>query len=579
MITIEQSEMKDKLLWLVRLRWAGCVGVLVITHVVREIAGLTFPLIPVYLILGFTTVYNAYFQQRLKSPSEDLIKNAIAQISLDFIVLTAAVYFSGGCDSPFLYYYIFHIVISGIILPIKWTFRFAVAAIVLPAAVMWLKHVGILPHFAILKNEPVLFADLSVIAAYGGVFASTLILTAYFVAYLSDRLYKKQDEIRRLYLLSEKLRSSIVMDDVIEIAKEELSAFSGSSNIECFRLDKNKVSLVHNKSDIAIPLSGKNIFTDTFLSCEARWLDTSVISSEYEDVVIKILLKDAKEITVLPIRAAFTTKCYEYFHCPPDSSCPAHGSDDRRCWYTSSTYCHGRILTDTLEKLKACMNCDMFTPAGIFVMDVTRRSKLEPRPDLDACMRLLDAASLAVSNAKLYEKTLELSETDGLTGLKNRRAFLKLLESEIHRAQRYVKHFGLIMIDIDHFKHYNDTNGHPQGDILLKMLADMLNEHIRETDTVSRYGGEEFIMLLPETGKDEAISIAERIRCGIAKNKFPRAESQPSGKITVSIGAACYPEDGDSPEKIIRAADDALYVAKETGRNIVVAANRPEALI
>ncbi|WP_333656176.1 hypothetical protein [Dissulfurispira sp.] len=117
--SITGAEIKDRLLWLVRLRWAGCIGVLIVTHIIREIADLTFSLIPVYLILGFVAVYNAYFQYKLKLPSEDLQKCAIKQISLDFIALTAAVYFSGGCDSPFLYYYIFHIVISGMILPKK----------------------------------------------------------------------------------------------------------------------------------------------------------------------------------------------------------------------------------------------------------------------------------------------------------------------------------------------------------------------------------------------------------------------------------------------------------------------------
>lgn len=165
---------------------------LVVTHVVREIGGLTFPLIPVYLILGFVAIYNAYFQYKLRLPMEDLQKCAIKQISLDFIALAAAVYFSGGCDSPFLYYYILHIVISGMILPRKWTFRFAVVAIILPTTIMGLKHIGILPHFAIFREEPMLFTNLSVIAAYGGVFISTLLLTAYFVTYLSERLYKNR---------------------------------------------------------------------------------------------------------------------------------------------------------------------------------------------------------------------------------------------------------------------------------------------------------------------------------------------------------------------------------------------------
>lgn len=106
----------------------------------------------------------------------------------------------------------------------------------------------------------------------------------------------------------------------------------------------------------------------------------------------------------------------------------------------------------------------------------------------------------------------------------------------------------------------------------------MISENLRDTDAVGRYGGEEFIILLPESDKEEAISIAERIRRSVDGHKFPRAETQPDGKMTVSIGVSSYPDDGDTWEKIIRSADDALYVAKNTGRNRVIAANRPEAL-
>ena len=601
-MTYEQSEIKERLYWLIKLRWAGCIGVLVATHVVREIAALEFSLIPVYIILGIVALYNLYFQITLKTIVKDLRKNAVEQISLDFLVLAATIYFSGGCDSPFLYYYVFHIVISGILLPRLWTYRFAVLAIVLPTSIVGLKHFGILPHFTIFRDEPLLFKDLSVMAAYGGVFASTLLLTAYFVTYLSDKLYTKQEEIKRLYILSEKLRSSIVISDVIETVKEELLALSGSARIIYIPLNKSKLALIADSSsfiaqsdkqepstaghepaamshELIIPLADKNAFTDTLLSCEAHILETTVITSEYENIVIKQLMGSPKEIAVLPVRAAYTTKCYEMFHCPDDTGCAAYGSEDRRCWHISGTHCHGRIMRNVTEKLKECIDCDMFAPVGIFVMDTTRKSKLEPKTDIEACMRLLDAASLAVSNAKLYEKTLELSEIDGLTLVKNRRVLLKQLGAEIQRAHRYKKTFGLLMLDIDHFKHYNDTNGHPQGDILLKMIADMIGENLRDTDSVGRYGGEEFIILLPESDKEESISIAERIRKAVDNYKFPRAETQPSGKMTVSIGVSSYPDDGDKWEKIIQAADDALYTAKNIGRNRVIAANMPEALI
>lgn len=592
-MTYEQTEIKDRLIWLVRLRWAGCIGVLVATHIVREIAGLTFPLIPVYIILAFTGMYNTYFHFRLNKPIDNYQRIAIEQISLDFLVLTAAVYFSGGCDSPFLYYFIFHVVISGILLPRIWTFRFAVIAIALPTSIVGLKHFGILPHFTIFRDEPQVFSNLIVIAAYGGVFASTLLFTAYFVTYLSDKLFKKQEEIRRLYIMSERLRSSIITKDVISTIKSELSVLIGNKKIVYMPMNKSKLTLIYcpvsdtdpdacdavSDSLLSTSLLDKNALTETFLSCEARVIESGVLVSGNEAMVFEKIMPGAKRLLILPVRAAFTTKCFDLFNCPSGTGCPAYGSEDRRCWYIAGTFCHGKVMRSITDKLKECSDCDMFAPVGIFIIDITKKSRLDTEIDIEACMRLIDAASLAVSNARLYEKTVELSETDGLTGMKNKKTFMRLLDSEISRAKRYGKTFGLMMLDIDHFKVYNDTNGHPQGDVLLRMMVDTIKSALRDTDVEGRYGGEEFIVMFPETAKEETALIAERIRSSVEEFNFPRAESQPEGRITVSIGVSSYPDDGDTVEKIIRAADDALYVAKVTGRNRVIEANRPESLI
>ncbi len=196
---MDNPELKERLQWLIRLRWAGCVGIFIAAHFIREVFGLDFPMLPVYIILGAVIIYNLYSQRRLQFISENLLNNAILQISLDYITLAAAIYFSGGCDSPFLYYYIFHIVITGVILPPKWTFRFTALAVILPGGVLGLKHIGLLPHVSIFRDRPVFFADIEVIFIYGSVFISTLLLTAYLVTYLSDKLYKKQNEIKSLY--------------------------------------------------------------------------------------------------------------------------------------------------------------------------------------------------------------------------------------------------------------------------------------------------------------------------------------------------------------------------------------------
>ena len=123
------------------------------------------------------------------------------------------------------------------------------------------------------------------------------------------------------------------------------------------------------------------------------------------------------------------------------------------------------------------------------------------------------------------------------------------------------------MIDIDNFKHYNDTNGHPQGDIVLRGAARLFKKYCRDTDFVFRYGGEEFAVLLPETTAPQAYIIAERIRKAIAEYPFLNRANQPGGALTVSIGIAGYPEDANSETELIDAADKALYNVKRSSRN------------
>ena len=175
--------------------------------------------------------------------------------------------------------------------------------------------------------------------------------------------------------------------------------------------------------------------------------------------------------------------------------------------------------------------------------------------------------AVAVENALLYKKVRELSEKDELTGLYNYRAFRKELDREVSRALRYKKKFSLAMFDVDYFKNYNDNNGHDVGNIALHTIGMILRKLSRKTDFPSRFGGEEFIVILPETDKKGAFVFAERIRKAIEKTKFKGEEKQPNGKLTVSGGVAEFGTDGRSAEEIIKSVDIAAYKAKEKGRN------------
>ncbi|WP_159102300.1 diguanylate cyclase [Caldalkalibacillus mannanilyticus] len=176
-----------------------------------------------------------------------------------------------------------------------------------------------------------------------------------------------------------------------------------------------------------------------------------------------------------------------------------------------------------------------------------------------------------VVNRLVSEKTQDLKEAyheleevvvrDCLTGLFNRNKFDDVLLQEIKRSNRYLSTFSLIICDIDHFKHINDTYGHLKGDQILKLLAQIILNHTRETDLCCRWGGEEFAIILPETGPKEAQIIAEKIRLSIFRNQCIESEH-----ITVSLGIASF-HSGDCPNTLFSRADCALYRAKQSGRN------------
>jgi diguanylate cyclase (GGDEF)-like protein len=177
--------------------------------------------------------------------------------------------------------------------------------------------------------------------------------------------------------------------------------------------------------------------------------------------------------------------------------------------------------------------------------------------------------AIALENAKLYEKTKELSLVDELTHLYNRRHFLKILENEFKRASRFQRPLSLLMIDVDHFKKFNDTFGHLEGDKILEDLAMVLKQNLREIDTVARYGGEEFAVILPNT------AMAEADKVGLKLNKFVKEMSDKrhtnhQKSISVSIGVSSFPANADSPEDLINHADIALYKAKAKGRDRVI---------
>jgi diguanylate cyclase (GGDEF)-like protein len=207
-----------------------------------------------------------------------------------------------------------------------------------------------------------------------------------------------------------------------------------------------------------------------------------------------------------------------------------------------------------------------------FLVDDLKRKNVE-----------LEAAKISLEQ-KVRARTQELEEantrlnrlavTDGLTGLYNHRYLQEQLHVSVERSLRSSVPLAMLMIDVDHFKKYNDRQGHPAGDEALRTVARVIAEDRRTVDVVARYGGEEFAVILDGVGRDAAAEVAEKIRTRVSATSIPHADKQPLGKMTVSIGVAVCPEDSQTAEGLLEAADVALYRAKKSGRDTVVISGR-----
>ncbi|GAB4166834.1 MAG: sensor domain-containing diguanylate cyclase [Geothermobacteraceae bacterium] len=191
------------------------------------------------------------------------------------------------------------------------------------------------------------------------------------------------------------------------------------------------------------------------------------------------------------------------------------------------------------------------------------------RVQLETMAILGSFASMSLDNARLHARTLELACTDGLTGAFNYRHFRKSLIDELGRARRYDLSFALIMFDIDDFKSFNDRYGHPVGDRVLVAVADILRDTLRDCDQIFRYGGEEFIALLPETEIEQALAAAERCRKRIADEAAAAAIDAGEERITTSVGVAVFPRDAETFDGLLKVVDDLMYLAKRRGKNKV----------
>ncbi len=195
---------------------------------------------------------------------------------------------------------------------------------------------------------------------------------------------------------------------------------------------------------------------------------------------------------------------------------------------------------------------------------------IRPRDEKLMFQMVTNIGSLALVSAKNMKTLKTMANHDGLTGLLNKRCFTgELAANSLVECEAKARPFSIFIFDIDHFKNYNDTNGHPAGDALLRRMAGLIKQQVRPGDMACRYGGEEFVVAMPDTDREAALELADKMRAMIASTDFEHREKQPLGHVSISGGVASFPKDGNSVSELIKLADQSLYISKKGGRNRV----------
>jgi len=369
-------------------------------------------------------------------------------------------------------------------------------------------------------------------------------------------LSQRQVEIARLKSVYRDLTRDSSLPNVLSIIERELPRFGLTVHATFV---KNKTTMAIQDDKFEIPIMARSNIIRAFLTNKLI-LRNAVNITEVDS---KLNTAHGNKIAYLPISMKRGSPCWEAHHCD-DKACRCFNQDVPSCWVTSDKRCRGYDRPNYEQKLTGCLKCSSFLPVAVFVVSgagwrLRRADRYVKRtfPEI-------------VSNAVLYERAKFGAYRDQLTGLMNRRGLLRRNHELVQLSKRYEHPLSLCMLDIDHFKMFNDTYGHDVGDFVLKSLAAFMASCVRDTDVLARYGGEEFTILLPETTKMNAQLVLDKIRQKVDKERFTFRGID--HHIKISMGVAEWFEDQvPSVSALYKKADCALYNAKIKGRNQVVA--------
>ena len=377
---------------------------------------------------------------------------------------------------------------------------------------------------------------------------------------LKIELERTKMELGVLYEISNAMRTTLKLDEILYIILTGVTAHTGLGfNRAMLFLVNEKEKIIEGKLGIG-PESGEE--------ANAAWTKIEEEKMDLEDLIAAFkssnsILESGFNRQVRNLKVSLQDRNDNPLSLAVLEGMPLHLTNQTIHKYRSSPVI--KMLESNelvLIPLKAKDRVN-----GIIVADNFITNEPITKDDIRMLTMLANQAGLAIENSQHFELTSERAHSDYLTNLWNHGYFQYLLQTEVEKAKATKKPLSLLIIDIDDFKIYNDTLGHQAGDKILKDLAQLLRNQSRKMDFVCRYGGEEFMIILPQTDKEEAFMIAERIRKDIQRYPFLNEGILPNKQLTVSLGLATYPKDGLLPAELITSSDKSLYQAKNKGKN------------
>lgn len=377
---------------------------------------------------------------------------------------------------------------------------------------------------------------------------------------LKHELERTKTELAILYEVSNAMRTTLKLDEILYIILTGVTAHSGLGfNRAILFLVNEKEKIIEGKMGIG-PESGeeaKNIWNQI----ENQKMDLEDLISVYK--VSRHIVDSGFSHQVRLMKFPLGEQNAGLLAMGILDGMPLHLTKE-----TIHNYMHDPILQFLKSEELAVVPLKAKDKVnGIILADNFITKKAITKDDLRMLIMLANQAGLAIENSQLFELTVMRTHSDSLTDLWNHGYFQYLLQDELEKSKITKSPLSLVALDIDDFKIYNDTLGHQCGDKILKELSILLKNHSRKMDYICRYGGEEFMAILPKTNKQEAYAIAERLRQDIEKYHFADEEILPHKKLTVSLGVASFPEDGNNPSELISYSDKMLYEAKHKGKN------------